>query len=181
MARNRKLILLIIFLIAVFLAKEIVYQLFPIKYTEHILKYSTEYQIDPYLLAAIIKAESGFDKDAASNKGAVGLMQLTEPTAIWIAESSGNEEFSTDELYDPETSIKMGTWYLDNIRKEFGSTETILAAYNAGRGNVRKWIDKALISEDQEGYSDIPFEETKNYIEKVLINQKIYKLLYDLN
>ncbi len=181
MAKSRKfVVILIILLVTAFAAKGIIYHVYPVEYKDYILKYSREYDIDPYLLTAIIKVESRFNKDAASHKGAIGLMQLTEPTAFWIAESMGNENFVIDDLYDPETNIKMGAWYVDNIRREFGAIELVLAAYNAGRGNVASWIDNSLIAGDGTDCSGIPYQETKTYVEKVLASQGIYRILYDI-
>ena len=169
-------------LIAVFGVKEILYKVtYPVFYKDYIIKYSAEYHIDPHLLMAIINTESRYDKNATSHKGAIGLMQLTESTADWIAESMGNSNFSKDDLYDPETNIRMGAWYINNIRQEFGSMELILAAYNAGRGNVKKWIGNATIAQDGKDLDNIPYAETEKYVKKVLSNQKIYKLLYPMN
>lgn len=182
MKRTRKFVAIIIILLAVFAGREILYNVsYPIAYQDYIVKYSNEYDIDPYLLTAIIKTESSFDRNAASHKGAIGLMQLTESTAQWVAESMGDEDFDVNDLYDPEINIKMGSWYLDNIRKEFAATELVLAAYNAGRGNVASWIDSALISEDGSDLSNIPYEETEKYIQKVLVSREVYKMLYDID
>ena len=179
--RKKFTLFLIILLMAAFAAKTLINQVYPVSYKDYIIKYSREYDIDPYLLTAIIKVESRFDKDATSHKGAMGLMQLMEPTAYWIAESMGDENFTVDDLYDPETNIKMGAWYFDNIRREIEYTELVLAAYNAGRGNVASWIDDSLIARDGIDYSGIPYNETRKYIEKVLSNQDIYRILYDLS
>lgn len=182
MLKHRKIFVLVVILIAIIGAKEFVYHVsFPVVYKDYIVKYSEEYDIDPYLLLAVINVESRFDKDATSHKGAIGLMQLTESTAHWIAESTGDENFDTDDLYDPETNIKMGAWYIDNIRKEFGSTELVLAAYNAGRGNVAGWINSEVIGRDGTDCKNIPYDETKRYVEKVMRNQDIYRVLYDIS
>ncbi|WP_324825224.1 lytic transglycosylase domain-containing protein [Sinanaerobacter sp. ZZT-01] len=179
--RKKFVIFFIILLFAAFAVKTAINHVYPVGYEEYILKYSREYDIDPYLLTAIIKVESKFDKNATSHKGAIGLMQLMEPTAFWIAESMGDENFAVDNLYDPETNIKMGAWYVNNIRREFKYTELVLAAYNAGRGNVASWIDDSLIARDGTDYSGIPYNETRKYVEKVLSNQDIYRILYNIS
>ena len=179
--RKKFAIVLIVLLFAAFAAKTAINHIYPVAYKDYILKYAKEYDIDPYLLTAIIKVESRFDKNAASHKGAIGLMQLTEPTAFWIAESMGDESFTADDLYEPETNIKMGAWYVNNIRREFGYIELVLAAYNAGRGNVANWIDNSLIAPDGTDCSGIPYKETKEYVKKVLSNQDIYRILYDIS
>jgi soluble lytic murein transglycosylase len=182
MTAKRRIAVLLIALFAVLGVKEIVYNVtYPVVYKDYIIKYSDEYNIDPHLLMAIIKTESRYDKNATSHKGAIGLMQLTEPTADWIAVSMGNANFSTNDLYDPETNIKMGAWYINNIRQEFGSVELILAAYNAGRGNVKKWIGNSTIAEDGKDLDNIPYAETEKYVKKVLSSQKIYKILYPMS
>lgn len=182
MKRNKIIIIFLVISFVFFVATEILYNVsYPLNYKEYITKYSKEYDIDPYLLMAIINAESSFVKDAQSQKGAIGLMQLTEPTAVWIATSMGNENFTINDLYNPETNIKMGTWYLDNLKKEFHSTVLVLAAYNAGRGTVGSWLSNSEISEDGKTLHYIPYLETKTYIRKVLAGERIYALLYRTN
>ncbi|QAT42938.1 lytic transglycosylase domain-containing protein [Aminipila luticellarii] len=179
--KNKFMIFLVIIFI-LFAAKGIVYDLsYPILYKDYVVKYSKEYNVDPYFLLAVIKTESRFDKNAKSHKGAVGLMQLTESTAEWIAESIGMENFTADDLYNPEINIKMGSWYIDNLRKEFGTTELILAAYNAGRGNVKKWTENSLIAENGEDFHNMPYDETVKYIKKVKFNEKMYRILYRID
>ncbi|QIB69525.1 lytic transglycosylase domain-containing protein [Aminipila butyrica] len=181
MKRSKRIIICLAVFLALFAAREGVYLLYPAPYLEYVEKYAVEYELDPYFLLAVIKTESRFDREAQSHKGAMGLMQLTESTAYWIAETTSMKNFSTEDLYDPELNIWMGSWYLDNLSKEFSSTELVLAAYNAGRGNVKKWTDSQLISADGTDFENIPYGETVNYIKKVRINQKIYSILYRLD
>ncbi|MEQ8155535.1 MAG: lytic transglycosylase domain-containing protein [Clostridiaceae bacterium] len=179
----KKILLTLLVLLTVFFGiKEVVTNVtHRLLYKEYIIKYSKEYGLDPYLVMAVINTESKFKKDAVSTKGAVGLMQLTESTAEWIAESSGDEDFKTRDLYNPETNIKMGCWYLNNLSEEFDTTELVLAAYNAGRGNVAKWLSNSDISKDGQNLHNIPYGETDKYIKKVMVNREIYKLLYKIN
>ena len=169
------LTVVIIFLAARYVLYHVSYRLL---YQETIEKYSSEYNIDEYLMMAIINSESSFNKNAVSSAGAKGLMQLTDSTAQSIAKSMGNKSFTVEDLYDPETNIKMGAWYLNNLKQEFSSTELVLAAYNAGRGNVAKWLGNSIISNDGKDYKNIPFAETKNYIASVLNKEKMYRFLY---
>ena len=150
-----------------------------LKYNEFITKYSTEYSLDPYLVAALIKAESNFNKNAKSQKDAYGLMQITEKTGQWAAGEMKISNFNSDLLYDPEFNIKMGCWYLDNLKKQFnGNMDVVLAAYNGGRGNVQKWLNNAQHSTDGSSLNYIPFKETDKYVKRVNTNYKIYKFLY---
>lgn len=151
--------------------------LYPLKYTDEIKKYSTEFDVDLYLVAAIIKVESGFSPDVVSKKGARGLMQLMPDTAIWIAEILEIEDFDVKKLDTPELNIKMGTWYFASLLKEFDNNTTLaLAAYNGGRGNVAKWIENGYFKDSSN--DKIPFEETKGFIRKVNKAYKWYKKLY---
>lgn len=152
---------------------------FPFKHEKAIEKYSKEYDLDPYFVLAVIKAESKFRSDAKSNKNAVGLMQITENTAEWIAEQMELEDYSTDKLYEEEYNIKMGCWYLRNLQDEFDNKDLVIAAYNAGRGKVKEWLNDDEYSKDGESLSYIPYSETKNYVDKVNTYYEIYKFLYE--
>jgi soluble lytic murein transglycosylase len=150
----------------------------PFKYSDYITKYSKMYDLDPVLVSAVIKTESNFKADAVSSKNAYGLMQITKETAHWAADKMKIADFSTEKLVDPETNIMIGCWYLDNLKKEFGSNDLVLAAYNAGRGNVEKWLADPAYSTDGKTLTNIPFNETANYIKKVDVYYKIYRFLY---
>jgi soluble lytic murein transglycosylase len=151
---------------------------YPFPYREEIFFYANKYHLDPYLLAAMIKTESNFDKRAVSDKGARGLMQIMPETGLWIAQQMGEPAISMEMLFDPETSIKLGSWYIADLGKEFnGDTILILAAYNGGRGNVKEWLNNKNL--DGERIIDkIPFTETRFYVQKVLIYQQVYRYLY---
>lgn len=153
--------------------------LFPFKHKEVILKYSKEYDLDPYLVLSVIKAESKFNPEACSNKDAMGLMQITGDTADWIAKEMELTDYTVDKLYDEEYNIKMGCWYLNNLRKEFNTEGLYLAAYNAGRGRVKEWLKDSRYSEDGKILSYIPYAETNNYVNKVENYHKIYKNIYE--
>lgn len=175
-----KRILGIMFLIILIInAENIVKKFYPLKYSDNIIKYSQEYNLDPILVAAVIKTESNFDERAKSNKDAYGLMQITPDTAEWAAEKMNVSNFKTEMLYNPEFNIRMGCWYLNNLNEEFGNNaELVLAAYNGGRGNVQKWLKNADHSSDGKSLQYIPFKETDKYVKKVKVNYNIYKYLY---
>ncbi len=152
---------------------------YPMSYKNSINIYSKQFNVDPYLVAAIINVESSYDKTAISNKEARGLMQISPTTGQWAAEDLSIEDFSLDLLFEPEINIMIGTWYLNMLSDEFDhNIQLILAAYNGGSGNVRKWLENDEYCEDGIYLKKIPFKETRDYVEKVLKNYKVYKILY---
>lgn len=154
---------------------------FPVRYEEHIEKYAQFNNIEKSLVCGIINAESRFDSNAVSSKGAVGLMQLKEDTALWCAKKMGFAEFEVSLLDDPETNIKIGTWYFSYLRDELGTEELAIIAYNAGITHIREWLDEGLIDETVTNADNIPFEETKNYIKKVRLYTKVYNVIDKTN
>ena len=105
----------------------------------------------------------------------MGLMQIMPETGEWIAGKIGIEDFNAEMLEDPEVNIEMGVWYLDYLAERFdGETDTVIAAYNAGHGNVEKWLNDGQYSADGRTLAEIPFEETRNYVKKVNRAYEIY-------
>lgn len=152
---------------------------YPLGYLDLIDKYSNEFNVDPYLVAAIINVESRYDKEAISPKEARGLMQISTITGEWASKELSLEGFSLEKLFEPETNIMIGTWYLKVLSEEFGNNlQLILAAYNGGSGNVSKWLESEEYSRDGLVLTKIPFKETEEYIKKVEKNIKIYKIIY---
>ncbi|MBO5060147.1 MAG: lytic transglycosylase domain-containing protein [Clostridia bacterium] len=149
---------------------------FPLKYEGYIEKYSEEYKLDKYLVMAVIRAESSFDH-AAHSGVARGLMQITDDTARWIAEKL-ELEYHADMVEDPETNIKMGCYYLSYLRQLYKNTETALAAYNAGMGNVSSWLGDKRYSADGVTLYEIPYGETKRYVQRVKKLLIVYQKLY---
>jgi soluble lytic murein transglycosylase len=174
--RIASLIFLVLVLINI---KSIFKSFYPIKYENNIVKYAERYNIEPCLVAAVIRAESNFNENAVSNRGAYGLMQIMPDTALWIAQKMELKDFKVEKLYDTEINIAMGCWYIDNLNTEFnGNIDLVLAAYNGGRGNVQKWLKNREYSEDGKKLNNIPFEETDKYVKKVKTNYNIYLKLY---
>lgn len=172
-----KLVLYIIFVLL--LVGFVISFIFPIGYKDYINKYSLKNDIDPFLVAALINVESKYNKEALSPKNARGLMQIGEQTGIWGSEVLGIQEFDEDALFNPEINISIGTWYLKQLKGEFNnSLGLVLAAYNAGSGNVNKWLQDKRYSNDGMELDQIPFKETEEYLQKVEINYNIYKLIY---
>lgn len=152
---------------------------YPFPYQDIVYRYALEREIDPFLIAGVIRTESKFDSRAMSPKGALGLMQMMPETAKWVAEQMERDNFGIDQLENPETSISMGTWYLLSLKKEFKGNEVLmLAAYNGGRGNVKQWMDQYGWNMSFNDAEKIPFGETKKYVERVLSSKKRYQELY---
>ncbi len=145
---------------------------YPVAYSDYIVKYAAENNLDPYLVMAVIKVESNFVPEAHSGF-AGGLMQLTEETAEWNANHM-NYSGSFDYM-DPEINIMLGCHYLRHLIDVYGNIDTALAAYNGGMGNVQSWLSDSRYSDDGITLKDIPFPETKNYVVKVNSNWEHYK------
>ncbi len=153
--------------------------IFPQKYAEQVEAYAQKYGLEPSLVYAVIKAESNFDTNAVSNKNAKGLMQISEATAIWGASEIGIENFYIEMLYEPEINIEIGCWYIDKLLLQYsGYEDTALAAYNAGSGNVSRWLSDGELSQDGYRLDKIPYNETLKYVKKVDFIKKVYEILY---
>ncbi len=173
------LIILIILFGILKIQNFILKKIYKTNYSEYVYKYSEENKIDPLLTFAIIKAESNFNRNIKSKSGAIGLMQLMESTALEEAEEVNQEIIVTESLYNPEINIKIGTKYYAKLIKKYNNNMLLaLAAYNAGIGNVDKWIQEGIIKEDGSDIENIPFKETNNYVRKIVRDYKIYQSLY---
>jgi soluble lytic murein transglycosylase len=150
-------------------------RIFPIRYQEDIARVADKYGQDPYLIAAVVKAESGYDPGVTSPAGAVGLMQVMPDTAAWVvAELSSWQGDEDPDLTDPIDNLELGACYLAYLGETFGDgTQLALAAYNAGPGTVAGWVESAGGRGDFD-LSDIQFPETRHYVERV----EHYRLLY---
>lgn len=150
----------------------------PLKYQDIVDRYAAEYQLEKSLVNAVIFCESHFETEAVSSADALGLMQVTQETGWWAAEQMGIEAENLD-LTEPDTNIRIGCWYLSWLTEKFdGVTETALAGYNAGHGNISKWLADEAMSADGITLEEIPFEETKSYVKKVQLAQLAYKYVY---
>ena len=154
--------------------------IFPKKYQQEINYFCQQYELSPYLVYAVIYTESRFDKNAISSKDAKGLRQIGEITGEWAAELLDMEQYQKQMLFEPNINIQIGCWYLNKLTNQFGTTQTALAAYNAGSGNVSKWLQDSHYSDDGKTLIDIPYGETKRYVKKVMFVQKIYQWLYGM-
>ena len=150
----------------------------PLKYQDIVEKYAMIYNLDKNLVNGLIFCESHFEPEAVSSADAVGLMQVTMETGWWAAAQMGLHADAID-LRDPETNINIGCWYLNWLLDKFdGEKETALAGYNAGHGNVQKWLNDEEMSKDGITLDEIPFEETKTYVKKVQLAELAYQYVY---
>ncbi len=149
---------------------------FPLKDYDIIRSYADANGLKYETVCAIINVESGFNPNAVSNKGASGYMQLMEQTANWGIETLGLQDKTYADIFEPELNIALGTWYFANLNRQFGSEDLAIISYNAGSGNVSKWLESNDFNEE-ETINNIPFKETKNYYIKIKFNELVYKYL----
>lgn len=148
-------------------------------YSEYVYKYAKEYDVDPLMIFAIIKAESNFNPNVVSASGAVGLMQLMDSTAEELCNKMDIFYVKKVSLYNPELNIQLGTKYFSNLMNEYNNNYLLaLTAYNAGIGNVKKWIEAGTIKADGSDIENIPYKETNNYVRKIVRDYQIYIELY---
>lgn len=171
------MLIVIIIIVILFLALKFAIDLsYPDKYSEYVEKYSEQYGVDCNLVYAIIKQESNFEVDVNSSKGAVGLMQLMENTALEVAEKLDCDDV---DLCNPEVNIMLGVRHLADLLQKYDNNEKMaIIAYNAGMGNVDSWIGKGIIDENGTNLENVPYKETNMYLRKVLKNYEIYSRLY---
>lgn len=161
------------------LRKQLAYwqALYPFPFVDQIESWSQQRQLNPMLVTALIRQESRFEPNIKSSAGAVGLMQVMPDTATYIASNIKLKQFKLD---DPETNIKLGTWYLDYTHSEYSNnTMLAVASYNAGPGAVGGWLSKAKTQDPDEFVENIPYDETRGYVKSVLGNYWNYLRLYN--
>ncbi len=148
----------------------------PLRHEDVIRQQAAEKGLDPSLIAAVIYAESRF-ADRTSRAGARGLMQLTPQTARAIAQRTGGVAFRDADLATPQVNISYGAWYLRHLLDHYGGNEVLaLAAYNAGMGNVDRWLIQS--GGGSMSVDDLPFPETRAYVDKVLKARAEYRRTY---
>ncbi|MBQ7487598.1 MAG: lytic transglycosylase domain-containing protein, partial [Clostridia bacterium] len=152
----------------------------PLYYGDLIMSYASRQDLDPALVAAVILCESSYNPKAESRLGARGLMQLMQDTAFWIAHKLGEDRaYSFDLLFDPETNIRFGTWYLGYLSRRYnGDPMKMICAYHAGQGNVDAWLKNPQYSPDGVTLAAIPTEDTTTYTNRVLHARDVYEKYY---
>lgn len=187
---HKKITKLIITLIAITLLAVILFRVLDIQtfvlkkiykqeYSEYVNKYAEEYNIDSMWIYAIIKVESNFNKDATSNSGAKGLMQLMDSTAVEMAKKVGIKDFNSEMLFEPEINIQLGTKYFEELLTKYNENYYLaIAAYNGGIGNVDEWLSSGIISSNGSDIENIPYKETNMYVRKTINSYSRYTKLY---
>ena len=185
-SRHKKLKFVILFIVTILVLAVIVNNtsliwkaIYPLKYKEQVFKYASESKLDPYLIYAIMKAESGFDPKATSKKNAKGLMQLMDATATEGANALKLVDFTVKDLYNPETNIRIGCWHVNKLMNQFNDVDLVIAAYNGGGGKVKEWLRNKEFSSTGDTLEVIPFKETDKFLKKVKSYYNEYKRLYE--
>jgi soluble lytic murein transglycosylase len=162
--------------------------LYPVSYEKDILLSSREHDVDPLLVAAIIRVESNFSPERVSAKKAAGLMQIMPQTAEWIVERGGYAPEAVEQLHQPDVAIELGVWYLRELKRQFApvlkemetkdAVSLLAAAYNAGPGTVAKWLNDRVWDGHYETREHIPYGETRHYVRRVWYYYEKYNDIY---
>jgi soluble lytic murein transglycosylase len=150
---------------------------YPLPYESLIRQWSASAGVDPMLVAGLIRQESAWEPEARSGANALGLMQLLPKTGRLMAVQA-KVRYSTPQLLTPNFNIRLGTLYFADLRRQFGSTEAALAAYNAGEDRLTFWTAGQRYPEPAAFVDSIPFTETREYVQIVMRNAEIYRKLY---
>jgi soluble lytic murein transglycosylase len=153
--------------------------LFPLPYWTDVKRFSARNELDPYLVASLIRQESEFNPGAVSVKNAVGLMQLLPKTGKLVAKEEKMRHFRANQLLTPSVNLQLGTKYFRTKVQRFGSFEYALAAYNAGDDRVKDWLSAGNFRDPEEFVESIPFTETREYVQAILRNASVYRQLYE--
>lgn len=148
--------------------------LYPLAYWQTVSETANRYMLDPFILLSVMREESRFDPYARSAAGALGLMQIMPHTAHNLNKKLNFDISGNAEMYNIKTNITIGAYYLNSLLKEFGSLPIALAAYNAGHDKVREWIKEGSYKSYDEFIEDIPYDETRNYVKRVLLTYTAY-------
>lgn len=152
---------------------------FPLPYRSSLEDQARQKDLDPFLLAGLIRQESEFNPKAKSRANALGLTQVLPSTGRQLSRKNGITRFVPKMLYDPEVNLKLGTYYLRQLLESLnGNWEETLASYNAGRARVVRWLSWARFREPAEFIETIPITETRDYVQTVLRNASVYRKLY---
>ena len=152
---------------------------YPAPYRQAILSAAKSRKLDPRFILALIKQESVFKPLAKSPAGARGLLQLTMDAAQKYAPAAGYNSVRESQLYQPETSIIVGAEYLEHLTKMFPEMlEPVAASYNGGEDNVARWLKRSKRKDPGVFTSEVGFDETKGYVQKVMANYRVYRRLY---
>ena len=152
---------------------------YPMPYKDTLLTYSFKNELDPYLLAGLIRQESEFSAKVVSRSNAHGLAQIMPATGRELARRLGIKGFTPAMLFEPTVNLQMGSYYLRSLMNSLGGNlEQALASYNAGKGRVTQWLERGDYKDPAEFVESIPFNETRGYVQSVMRNAGIYRRLY---
>ncbi|MDO8462357.1 MAG: transglycosylase SLT domain-containing protein [Deltaproteobacteria bacterium] len=158
---------------------EVLQWAYPEAYAEVVRKEAHPRKVDPFLVYSMMRQESRFQPEVISPVGARGLLQLMPSTAMRLARKAGWPNFSPELLEEPEPNIKLSLVYLEGLLKEFqGQVISVVASYNAGEEAVRRWRRQKKGIDEEEFVEEIPYDETEDYVKRVMTNYEIYRLLY---
>ena len=149
----------------------------PIKYQNYVEKYAEEYSVPRDLLYATIAVESGFDENAVSNAGAIGLTQIMPDTLSWLETKTG-ESYTEEDLRNPEIAIKYCAVFYSILLSKFESEDAAVCAYHAGINKVAGWLTNSEYSDDGVTLKKIPSSVTAHYLSKINNARKTYNSLY---
>jgi len=153
------------------------HSLYPFPFLEYTETWAQKHQLNPLLVTALMRQESRFETHIRSIAGAVGLMQIMPDTGKWVAQQISVKDYK---LENPNDNIMLGTWYLNHTHDTYNNNSLLaVASYNAGPGNVTKWINQLGLTDPDEFVEFIPFPETKGYVEHVFENYWNYLRLYN--
>ena len=185
MKKFLKTLVLLFLLCVVLLAlppvrRQVEQRLYPRKYNDLVEQYAAEYDLDPLLVYSFIRTESGFDPGATSSVDARGLMQMTEETFIWLrSKIAPDEGLLFANLYDPETSIRFGCYYLHLCMERYnGDVATAAAAYHSGWGTVDALLQMEEHSADGETLQGFPYNQMNHYVKKITSCYARYQRIY---
>jgi len=172
----------VVALIAVLVASEVNHAVsrlgLPLTNAEVIREQAAAKHLDPALIAAVIYAESKFAPQQSS-AGAEGLMQILPETAYFIAHRSGGSRFTESDLATPSINVAYGSYYLRYLLDHYHGNEMLaVAAYNGGLANVDRWVAHAIDAGGHLKATEIPFPETREYVQRVLTAQRAYRATY---
>jgi soluble lytic murein transglycosylase len=151
---------------------------YPRAFWDKVERASQQHNVDPFIVLSVMREESRFDQTVKSPAGAYGLMQLMPMTAYRLDKSLHLGIHMPAQLTDPDNNIQLGSFYLKSLLKEFGSVAHMLAAYNAGESAVRSWQQRSDYRSVDEFIEDIPYNETRNYVKKVISSYFQYRREY---
>ncbi len=179
-------VLVVITLASSTVVRVILKRTYPIHHSDLILEAAASFDLDPSLILSVIKVESNFDEMAVSPRGAVGLMQVMPDTANWIVNDVRPRELEWagrgdvgSELWNARHNVFIGCWYLRYLIGQFGDLRLALAAYNSGQGRVSTWlVEEKVKGGDEFVLGDIPFAETRDFVNRVLAVMEWYERLY---